>query len=183
MTRLILLVAVVLGVSVAPASATVYFDFHRYSNTGSVLYETWQDPSTGRVYAQQSWRAGSGVSGDECQVNAGWLPGGYYSVIAHYDHFDGTIKGRVWYLGEKQCYNGTWRKDLFIHSEETAANGQLCGSPYYDERYCWDGDGDYKSLGCIKISRGGATPTDLGQADGDWHGWGGTAGSYRVYVY
>jgi hypothetical protein len=188
MRRLVVVAAVAAAlVAVEGASSAVYFDFHKVTNTGSTLIETWQDPSTGKVYAQASFRAGSGYTTDTCQVNAGWLPNGYYSIVSHYDHYDATIKGRVWYLGEKQCYNGTWRKELFIHSEETADNGQLCGSPYYDEHYCWDGDGDYKSNGCIKLAHAQPYPSDIGRADTDWHSWGGGTGSLnlsrRVYVY
>src|SRR5919197_866227 len=113
------------------AGAAVYFDFHRITNTGSVLYETWQDTSTGKVYAQQSWR-------------------------------------------------GTPRQELFIHSEETASNGQYCPT-IYDDPFCWDGDFDYKSAGCIKLSRAAPYPSDLGQAHSDWDGWSGAHGYVNLY--
>jgi hypothetical protein len=187
MMRLLVLVALALGVLAGPAGAAIYFDFQKGTNTNSALYETWQDAATGKIYGQQSWRAGSGYLPDECTQNAGWLPNGYYNLVAHYDHYDFKIKGRLWQLNDKACWNGTPRSELFIHSEETADNGQLCGSPYYDERYCWDGDGDYKSVGCIKLSRATPYPSDLAKADNAWHGWGGGTGAlnlyHRVYVF
>ena len=187
MLRIVFAAAALALLSATTANAAVYFDLHRMTMTGSVLYETWQDTSTGKVYAQQSWRAGSGSSTDACQVGYGWIPTGTYDLWGHWDHYDATIKGRVWYLSNHQCWNGTWRSELFIHSEETADNGQLCGSPYYDERYCWDGDGDYYSHGCIKVSRAAPYPSDLAQVDNDWDGWDGRHGSFvsysRAYVY
>jgi hypothetical protein len=188
MRRLALIAAAGLAFHATPyAGAAVYFDFHRVTNTGSVLYETWQDASTGKVYAQQSWRAGSGAgSTDECASGVGWLPAGYYNLVAHYDHYDGTkIKGRVWHLNDKPCWNGTLRGELFIHSEETADNGQYCPT-IYDDPFCWEGDFDYKSAGCIKLSRAAPYPSDLGQAHSDWDGWSGAHGYinlyHRVYV-
>jgi hypothetical protein len=180
-------VAAALTVGAAAGRAAIYFDFHKVTNTGSSLMETWQDGSTGKVYAQQSWRAGSGYTTNGCQVDAGWLPNGYYTLASHQDHYDLTIKGRVWHFDDKQCSDGTWRRELFIHSEETADNGQLCGYPYYDERYCWDGDGDYKSVGCIKVAHAQPYPSDIAKVDNDWHNWGGGTGTLnlyrRVYVY
>ena len=187
MKRLILISVTVLSALCGSARAAVYFDFHRITNTGSVLYETWQDTTTGKVYAQQSWRAGSGTRPNECIQGAGWLPGGYYNVVAHYDHYDGTkVKGRVWQLNDKVCHDGTPRSELFIHSEETADNGQYC-TDYWDDRFCWEGDFDYRSAGCIKLSRAAPYPSDLGQAHSDWDGWSGAHGYinlyHRVYVY
>ena len=189
MTRILLtlsLLGVVLG-GAGRAGAAVYFDFDRVGNTTSLLYETWQDAASGKVYAQQSWRAGSGTTTNECQIGYGWLPGGYYNLVAHYDHYDGTkIKGRVWQLSDKACWNGTTRTELFIHSEETASNGQACTAAY-DDPFCWEGTYDYYSQGCIKLSRAAPAPTDLAQADNDWHNWGGGTGAlnlyHRVYVY
>ena len=188
--KLAFAIAVTLVALVAPttAGAAIYFDFQRVTNTNSLLIETWQDASTGKVYAQQSWRAGSGTGTDDCVVNVGWLPAGYYNIVEHYDHYDATkIKGRVWHLNDKLCSKGSFvRGDLFIHSEETAANGQTCGYPY-DEHWCWDGPSDYYSQGCIKLAHATPYPSDIGQADNDWHGWGGGTGYlnlyHRVYVY
>jgi hypothetical protein len=89
-------------------------------------------------------------------------------------------------LNDKPCWDGTPRGDLFIHSEETADNGQTCGYPY-NEWYCWDGPTDYYSYGCIKLSRATPYPSHLAQADNAWDGWGGPYGYvnlyHRVYVY
>ena len=179
--------AAALLASAQQAGAAVYFDFRRVGNTNSVLYETWQDPASGRVYGQQSWRAGSGYTTNECQSQAGWLPRGYYNLVSHYDRYDASeIKGRVWQLSDKACWSGNVRTQLFIHSEETADNGQYCPTPY-DDRFCWEGDFDYSSIGCIKLSRSTPYPSHLAQADADWHNWGGGSGYlnlyHRVYVY
>jgi hypothetical protein len=194
--RLFVLAAVsaVALAAVAQAGATVTtFDFHRISNTNSVLTIFRQDTLDGRVLNQQSYRAGSGLNTNECDSAAydnvgGWLPAGYYSLLGHFDQYPGTkIQGRVWQLQDKRCSGGTGtlRTELFIHSEETSTNGQTCGNPY-NERFCWDGDSDYYSLGCIKISRAGS-PSDLGRLDGNWHNWSGLTGYFslpqRVYVY
>jgi hypothetical protein len=180
-------VVAALGAGACTGRAAVYFDFHKISNTGSVLYETWQDAATGKVYAQQSWRAGSGYSIDECLQGAGWLPSGYYNIVSHYDHYDGTkVKGRVWQLSDKACWNGTPRSELFIHSEETADNGQYC-TAIYDDPFCWEGDFDYKSAGCIKVAHAAPYPSDIARADSAWHNWGGGSGYlnlyHRVFVY
>ena len=181
--------------AVAQAGATVTtFDFHRISNTSSVLTIFRQDTLDGRVLNQQSYRAGSGLNTNECDSAAydnvgGWLPAGNYSLLGHWDQYPGTkIQGRVWRLQDKRCNGGTGtlRTELFIHSEETWTQGQTCGSPY-DERFCWDGDGDYYSVGCIKVSRAAPYPSDLAKLDGNWHNWSGLTGSFslpqRVYVY
>jgi hypothetical protein len=181
------------GLAVATAGATVTtFDFHRVTNTNSVLTIFRQDTLDGRVLNQASYRAGSGLNTNECDSAAydnvgGWLPAGYYSLLGHWDQYDQTIKGRVWRLQDKRCNGGTGtlRTELFIHSEETKYQGQTCFNPYI-EAYCWDGDSDYYSLGCIKISRAGS-PSNLGLLDGNWHNWSGLTGSFslpqRVYVY
>ena len=187
MKYILVLAAVLAGsLAAADARAAVYFDFFRYTNTNSTLYETWQDTSTGKVYARHAWRAGSGTGPWECVPNIGWLPGGYYNIVEHYDHYDGTkVKGRVWQLSDKACWNGTPRSELFIHSEETADNGQYCPT-IYDDPFCWEGDFDYKSAGCIKLSRAAPYPSDLAQAHSDWDGWSGAHGYinlyHRVYV-
>ncbi len=70
-------------------------------------------------------------------------------------------------IQDKQCWNGTWRTALFVHSEETAANTQYCPTSY-DDPFCWEGDSDYYSNGCIKLSRAG-NPSDLALAHEGWH--------------
>jgi hypothetical protein len=95
-------------------------------------------------------RAGSGTIGDECAINFGWLPRGAYDVRAHEIALDGDIAGIAWELSERQCYDGTFRTDLLIHSEMSADGGQD-GSW---ESHVWtDADPtDYTSFGCIKVS-------------------------------
>ena len=97
----------------------------------------------------------------------------------------------VWRLQDKRCNGGTGtlRTDLFIHSEENLSNEQDCGygTPYI-ERFCWDGDGDFYSVGCIKISRAyPPAPTDLARLHSNWDNWSGWHGSFtlqqRLYVY
>ena len=183
----VLVLAALLAFAPAPARAAVYFDFMRDTNTNSLLIETWQDAATGRIYAQHSWRAGSGFTTNECQVGAGWLPAGTYNLVGHWNHYDGSkIKGRVWQLSDKRCWNGTLRTELFIHSEETADNGQYCPTSG-DDPFCWEGDSDYVSLGCIKLSRAAPYPSHLAQANNDWDAWDGRHGYFsatgRVYVF
>ena len=151
----------------APALATpAYFDFARSTNLNSRLTLSWE-AVPGHV-SSMSWRAGSGTGTDECAVGRGWLPGGWYDLNGHWDNYDGSkVKGRVFYLQNKQCYNGTWRTELFIHSEETAANGQSCPTSG-DDPFCWEGDSDYYSAGCIKMSRAG-NPSDLNLVHTNWH--------------
>ena len=180
---------------VADAGATVTtFDFHRVTNTSSVLTIFRQDTLDGRVLNQQSYRAGSGLNTNECDSAAydgvgGWLPAGYYSPLGHWDGYPGSkIQGRVWQLQDKRCSGGTGtlRTELFIHSEETSSQGQYCPTSG-DDPFCWESDSDYYSLGCIKISRAAPYPSDLAKLDGNWHNWSGLTGSFslpqRVYVY
>ena len=181
----------VVAASAAPAGATVTtFDFHRITNTNSVLTIYRQELLDGRILNQASYRAGSGLNQNECDSASydevgGWLPSGYYNLWGHYDQYAGTkIQGRVWRLQDKRCNGGTGqiRNDLFIHSEETSTNQQACGSPYI-ERFCWDGDNDYYSVGCIKVS----AISDLGRLHANWDSWSGSHGSFnlsqRLYVY
>jgi hypothetical protein len=98
------------------------------------------------------WRAGSGQVQDACQVGRGWLPTGWYDSRGHWNNYDATIKGRVFWISDKQCQYGTWRTELFIHTEETSTTGQYCPTAG-DDPYCWEGDFDYESNGCIKIKQ------------------------------
>lgn len=158
-----------------PASASgfyTYFDFARQSNISSTLTMVWQQiPGH---FSTVSWRAGSGTSTDACWIGHGWLPVGWYDLNGHWDNYGGDIQGRVFYLQNKQCWNGTWRTELFIHSEETAGQGQYCPTPG-DDPYCWEGDFDYYSNGCIKVSRAGS-PSDLRLVHDGWHN---KSGDYR----
>jgi hypothetical protein len=197
-TRILLVVvasvaAGVVGAAGAGATVTT-FDFHRMSNLSSVLTIYRQDTLDGSILNRASYRAGSGLNTNECDSAAydnvgGWLPAGYYNLWGHWDNYNGSlIQGRVWRLQDKRCAGGTGtlRTELFIHSEETASNDQTCGSPYV-ERFCWDGDGDYYSLGCIKIGRAAPYPSDLARLHSNWDSWSGLHGSFnlsqRLYVY
>lgn len=108
-----------------------------------------------------SWRAGSGFEGaaatNECAKGRGWLPNGTYSFIQYDDYWGQLIKGRVFYLGNKACRNGTLRTELFIHTE-TGRHNKQCRDRKGDQRCRWEYPkiNDYKSSGCIKLS-----PADL----------------------
>jgi hypothetical protein len=113
------------------------------------------DHPISRVVA--SWRAGSGSgSTDSCKRNTGWLPNGTYKIRVFYSHHNGGahgVNGISWLLSDHRCHNGTWRTDLFVHSE-MLPSGKQGGS----EPYRWDGNSDYKSNGCIKLE-----PSDIRQ--------------------
>lgn len=181
--------ATALAVPVANANASVWMNFARGSNTWSTLRFTWQNDATGVQRATQAWRAGSGSSTDECWVSHGWLPAGMYDVLGHFDGYNGSlIKGRVWQLQDKRCNGGTGtlRTQLFIHSEETADTGQYCPTAG-DDPFCWEGDFDYYSAGCIKLAHAQPYPSNIGQADNDWDAWDGRHGYFRfvagLYVH
>jgi hypothetical protein len=167
----------------ATGFANTWLEFTRQSNTSSPL--TLATYYTGGFSTSQTFRAGSGVSTDACWLDHGWLPPGWYDLKGHWDNYDADIKGRVFYLQNKQCWNGTWRSQLFIHSEETAAQGQYCPTAG-DDPYCWEGDTDYYSHGCIKISRLG-NPSDLRKLHDGWHAQSGDSrhGAFTVanFVY
>lgn len=80
-------------------------------------------------------------------------------MVQHLDNKNSTIAGRAWQLNDYvSCANGVIRTELFVHSEETSTQGpatQGTGCPLYpsDDPHCWEGDGDYYSLGCIKVAR------------------------------
>ncbi|MFG3532604.1 L,D-transpeptidase family protein [Streptomyces sp. NPDC047917] len=119
------------------------------------------DPQNSRLLVvrgnktQAVFRAGSGLGRnhaegrDECASAKGWLPAGTYTVGARQTRYNGNlIKGYAIPLSNKTCKNGrTTRTGLFIHSEMTRAGGQ--GGT---ESRRWDGVGDYKSAGCIKLA-------------------------------
>ena len=119
------------------------------------------DPQNSRLLVvrdnktQAVFRDGSGLGRDhakgrdECASAKGWLPAGTYTVGARQTRYNGNlIKGYAIPLSNKTCKNGrTTRTELFIHSEMTRAGGQ--GST---ESRRWDGVGDYKSAGCIKLA-------------------------------
>jgi hypothetical protein len=194
MARIALAAALALAWTAAPAAAANgWWTFNRDTNIDSTLSWKWTYPENPAEYAR-SWRAGSGTTTDECQVGRGWLPAGWYTQKGHWNHYDGSaIKGRVWWVQDKYCSNGvTRRTELFIHSEETASNGQLCTGTY-DDSFCWERAADYYSLGCIKLARPSPVasfPNDLGSAHSIYHTYGGASGHgdlkddrYELYVF
>jgi hypothetical protein len=173
--RLLILALCTVGLTAGgpgSAHAAYYFVYDKQSSSINGYIVGTCDYSA--CWPSAAYRAGSGNGGkDGCQY-ANWIPNGTYSIRFHEDHYDGTIKGRVWYLSDHYCSsNGVTRTELFVHSEETQDQGQLCGSPYYNEHYCWDGDVDYYSLGCIKVARRPVHSdgySDLGRVD-QWYHW------------
>jgi len=171
----------------APAQALTpgWFQFDRKTNNNSNLFWMWGDSND-----QVHWiyyRAGSGVSTDECWISHGWLPGGWYDMWGMWDTYNGgQVFGRVFRLSDHTCRNGSTRRtELFIHTEQTPSNGQNCGY----EPQCWDGVNDYYSAGCIKVSypnHGGSD--DIGRIHWEFHNNGGSKShgaytlQYMVYV-
>jgi hypothetical protein len=139
----------------ARAANSGWFDFKKNASdqTSSRLRWFWSDNVTLRTSSIDLVRAGSGVNENECEIGKGWLPNGWYDELQMADHYNGTkIWGRVWQLQDKKCPNGTYRTELFVHTEETSEDSQTgCGSGR-DAPQCWDGAGDYLSFGCIKAA-------------------------------
>jgi hypothetical protein len=107
---------------------------------------------------KKSWRAGSGFtrrSTNACRKNDGWLPDGHYRPRLHANYWGSLIKGRAIGLGAKQCADGTWRTDLFIHTEQGDRNRQ-CPDRKGDQVCRWEYPrfDDYRSWGCIKLAPG-----------------------------
>jgi hypothetical protein len=175
---LALLAALLLASSGSASAANGWWTFNRNSNLSSTLTWKWTNPPSPAEFTR-SWRAGSGTSANECRRAEGWLPAGWYSQWGHWNHYEGSaIRGRVWWLQDKYCSDGsTLRTELFIHSEETSANGQACG-PAWDDPFCWERTEDYYSLGCIKLARPSPVatfPYDLRSAHRTYHDHGGAA--------
>lgn len=182
-----------LGAPTAASAANGWWTFHRQTNLDSTLTWKWTYPPSPTEYTKR-WRAGSGTSQDECARAAGWLPAGWYSLLGHWNHYDATrVKGRVWWVQDKYCYDGvTKRVELLIHSEETAGNGQACTSSY-DDPFCWERTADYYSLGCIKLARPSPVANfdnDLGSAHNHYHNYGGSSehgdtrdDAHELYVF
>ena len=147
-----------------PARASVFY----YDRT-SLIYSYFE-----AVDNYGDWtgvRGGSGIGTDACQ-HYNWIPRGYYSVYWHDDWYAGSvIQGRVWRLSDYQCSNGVRRTELFVHSEENSQQGQSCYADGSDSPFCWEGDHDYYSYGCIKVARR-PTPSDLRQIDSFVHTYG-----------
>ena len=166
--------AVVALACAAPAAADTSFYYQRTSLTNSVF-----DAVSSSGYWIGDIRAGSGSGTDACQHN-NWIPLGDYDILWHDDDYAASdIQGRVWRLSDYQCSNGVRRTQLFVHSEETSSQGQSCGPAGTDYKFCWEGDHDYYSLGCVKLARR-PTPSDLGRVDDFVHAHG-AASDLLVY--
>jgi hypothetical protein len=188
----LLIIVAAMAIPPAAGAANGWWTFQRESNLNSTLTWKWTYPPNPAEYSK-SWRAGSGTTMNECRRGEGWLPAGWYSQWGHWNGYEGSaIKGRVWWLQDKYCADGvTKRMELFIHSEETASNGQRCTSTY-DDPFCWERVSDYYSLGCIKLARPSPVasfPNDLGVAHNYYHSYGGSSNhgaatdAYELYVY
>ncbi|WP_409470376.1 L,D-transpeptidase family protein [Streptomyces sp. HC307] len=98
--------------------------------------------------AIKKYRAGSGVTTNPCASQKGWLPNGVYQITGHQKNRNSIIKGYAIGLSNKRCSpNGTLRSALFVHSEMAVNGGRGSSEPTQ-----WNGEDDYKSLGCIKLS-------------------------------
>lgn len=167
--------------------------FVKGTTKNSTLLALWT--IDGNCAGSNSWRAGSGLTTDPCEKNKGWLPNGWYdSPFMDHNYAGNAIRGRVWRLSDKAC-GGIDRTELFIHTEETSSNRQICTSAS-DDDWCWDGypsrtsaTNDYASEGCIKIRR--ASPEhdnseDLVPLHYSWHnqlGLGHESRTDALYVY
>ncbi|GLF98101.1 hypothetical protein [Streptomyces yaizuensis] len=115
-----------------------------------------QNPSDSRLRVYKGtalwaeYRAGSGLgSTNDCTRERGWLPNGNWKIRLKDRTYNGQlIKGYAIYLADMPCSAGTTtRKEMFIHSEMNRNGTQ---GPRGTNRR-WDGDGDYKSWGCVKL--------------------------------
>lgn len=173
-TAVVLAVVTVATVNPTPASGvpgvgSYVLDFAMYEwEYGGPWFVMYVPPGY-TTYNNRRYGSGSGNgSYDECLSNQGPLPMGRYSGVSswHQDSFNGSaIYGRVFRLQNKQCWNGTWRTALFIHTEETPSRTQGSIEPQR-----WDGPSDYKSAGCVKLARSNnGGDNGIGVLDYWWH--------------
>ncbi|WP_260334168.1 L,D-transpeptidase [Streptomyces beigongshangae] len=129
-----------------PTAAAHYLKFDKSSNTNSSLALMKSVAGPDKVI--KKYRAGSGVTKNECTRLKGWLPTKSYTIKKwHTKYNGGLIKGYAFHLNDTKCKDGrTPRTELFIHSEMTRNGGEGTS-----EATRWDGTGDYKSAGCIKL--------------------------------
>lgn len=95
------------------------------------------------------WAGSGNGSTNTCGRNQGRLPNGTDRIRAFHRHHNGGshgVNGIARLLSDHTCSNGTWRTDVFIHSEMLTSGGQ--GHP---EPYRWDGTSDCRSNGCVKL--------------------------------
>jgi hypothetical protein len=187
---LLAVVALVAGLTVAPATASpahreAVITFHKnYANTfrSTLTWEVFRVDGARRTSVQRlSWRAGSGyfrTSTDACRKNNGWLPDGTYQPRLARDYDGSLVKGRAIYLGQKACANGTMRADLFIHTEQGAGSRQCPDRPG-DQACRWEYPriNDYRSYGCVKLA-----PGDLHELYDAWRHWFPLGSTPRVTV-
>ncbi|MDT0458170.1 hypothetical protein RM550_20925 [Streptomyces sp. DSM 41527] len=148
----------------AAGGTYLYFDKNQ-SDPGKSALSLMRSVPGARDTVLAKYRAGSGDGGpngkDECASSQGWLPDGTYQVLAHDAHYNGGnegVNGKVIHVQDKVCENGrTTRAELFVHSEMWPEGSQASAEPGRDNPYRWDGTGDYRSLGCIKLK-----PADIG---------------------
>ncbi|MEU9095393.1 L,D-transpeptidase [Streptomyces sp. NPDC048428] len=134
--------------AVAPVT-TLVFDKNPADPTRSTL-TVYKDG----VARSAPFRAGSGLGvTDECVRNKGWIPNGNWKIKLKDKRYNGQlIKGYAILLANMKCArNSTPRTEMFIHSEMNRD-----GSQGRTEARRWDGAGDYKSNGCVKLS-----PSDI----------------------
>lgn len=126
-----------------------------------------------------SMRAGSGQNTDSCMTDKGWAPTGRFRITGHWyapNRLRGsasTIEGVAFRISNMKCPcrtgchnsrkipNGrTHRTALFIHSEMNYNPAKRLNVEFYNKRAPegdrWDGNADFKSLGCLKVR-----PNDL----------------------
>lgn len=128
----------------AAAATTLVFDKNQKDPTNSRLLVY----KGGKLQAQ--YRAGSGTgSKDPCATNRGWIPNGNWKIRSRTRSYNGNqIKGYAVYLQDMKCSPSSSKKRtaMFIHSEMNRN-----GSQGRTEPRRWDGPGDYKSNGCVKL--------------------------------
>ncbi|MEF9886798.1 L,D-transpeptidase [Streptomyces sp. P9-A4] len=132
----------------ADAPTTLVFDKNRSDPTDSRL-SVFKGTKLWATY-----RAGSGLKvTDDCVRARGWLPNGNWKIKLKTPTYNGNlIKGYAIHLEDMKCSKGTLtRTEMFIHSEMNR-DGSAGGT----EPRRWDGAGDYKSNGCVKLN-----PTDI----------------------
>lgn len=130
--------------------------------TTLVLDKNPDDPTRSKLSVYEgdelraAYRAGSGLGvEDDCARTKGRLPNGNRRISSRTRTYDGDlVKGYVVHLQDMTCSRGTvTRTEMFVHSE-TDRDGSRGGT----ERRRWDGAGDYRSNGCVKLH-----PADIGE--------------------
>lgn len=127
----------------AAAATTLVFDKNQKDPTNSRLLVY----KGGKLQAQ--YRAGSGLgSKDPCATDRGWIPNGNWKITGRTTKRDTAIKGYAVQLQDMKCSPSSKKKRtaMFIHSEMNRD-----GSQGRTEPRRWDGPGDYKSYGCVKL--------------------------------